>query len=74
MWNDQAEKMGRNGQMAKTAENRQQLIRCLKREGSSKAADIAGDIRLSSARVRILLSELSDEGRVRTEGNGRSRV
>ena len=69
----QAEKTSRNGQAAKTAENKQRIIDYLTKEGGSKATDIAGYVGLSSARVRVLLSELSDEGRVRMEGNGRSR-
>ena len=30
-------------------------------------------IGLSSARARVILSELADDGKVQTEGNGRSR-
>ncbi len=69
----QAERTSRNGQAAKTAENKQRIIDYLTKEGGSKAVDIAEYVGLSSARVRVLLSELSNEGRVRTEGNGRSR-
>ncbi len=69
----QAEKTSRNGQTAKTAENKQRILDFLKKEESSKAAEIAEYIGLSSARSRVILSELMDEGKIRTEGNGRSR-
>ncbi len=35
--------------------------------------DITGYIGLSSARTRVILSELMDDGKVQVEGNGRSR-
>ena len=69
----QAEKASRNGQMIKTVENKKQIVEFLKKEGAGKAAEIAEYIHLNSARVRVLLSELMDEGKVQTEGNGRSR-
>ena len=70
----QAEKTSRkNKQTAKTIENKQRIIDFLKKEGSSKAVEIGLHIGLSSARVRVLLSELIEEGKVKTEGNGRSR-
>ncbi len=69
----QAEKTSRNGKAAKTAENKQQIVEFLKKEGSCKATEIAEHIGLSSARVRVLLSELMDEEKVKTEGNGRMR-
>ena len=40
---------------------------------SRKASEIAAQIGLSPARTRVLLAELSAEGRIRPEGNGRSR-
>lgn len=40
---------------------------------SRKASEIAAQIGLSTARTRVLLAELSAEGRIRPEGNGRSR-
>lgn len=69
----QAEKTSRNGQTAKTAENKQKIMDFLAKEGSCKAADIAEYIGLSSARTRVLLAELRNEGKVKAEGNGRSR-
>lgn len=69
----QAEKTSRNGQAAKTAKNKQQIIDYITKEGSSKATEIAEYIGLSSARTRVLLSELIDDGKVQAEGNGRAR-
>lgn len=69
----QAEKTSRNGYASKTIENKQRIIDFLKKRGSSKAVDIAEYIGLSSARTRVLLSELMEEGKIKTEGNGRSR-
>ena len=40
---------------------------------SRKASEIAAQIGLSPARTRVLPAELSAEGRIRPEGNGRSR-
>jgi len=70
----QAEKTSRNGQAAKTAENKTRIMEYLVKEGKSKAADIADYIGLSSARTRVILAELMDEGKIMTEGNGRARV
>ena len=69
----QAEKASRNGQAAKTIENKQQIINFLTENGGSKAVEIGDHIGLSSARTRVLLSELAEAGRVKTEGEGRSR-
>lgn len=69
----QAEKTNRNGQAAKTAENKRQITEFLKKEESSKAAEIVEYIGLSSARTRVLLTELMEDGKIRIEGNGRSR-
>lgn len=69
----QAEKENAIGKAAKTIENKNRIITFLQEAGSSKAADIAMHIGLSSARTRVILSELIDEGRVQADGNGRSR-
>lgn len=69
----QAEKEKAIGKAAKTIENKNRVIIFLQGAGSSKAADIAMHIGLSSARTRVILSELIDEGRVHADGNGRSR-
>lgn len=70
----QAEKTSGNGQAAKTTENKTRIMEYLVKEGKSKAADIADYIGLSSARTRVILAELMDEGKIMTEGNGRARV
>lgn len=69
----QAEKASRNGQAAKTIENKRAIVTFLEENGESKAVEVAEHIGLSSARTRVMLSELADEGIVKTEGNGRSR-
>lgn len=68
----QAEKINGNVRAAKTIANKEKIISYLESEGASKAADIASHIGLSSARTRVLLSELIEEGVVQTDGNGRS--
>ena len=69
----QAEKTGENSRALKTVENKKLILDFLHSQGSSKATDIAMYIGLSSARARVILSELADDGKVQTEGNGRSR-
>lgn len=69
----QAEKTGVNSRALKTVENKKLILDFLHSQGSSKATDIAMYIGLSSARARVILSELADDGKVQTEGNGRSR-
>lgn len=69
----QAEKTSRNRQLLKTMENKRLIIEFLLDNGSSKAIDIGAYLGLSSARTRVLLSELAKEGKVQTEGNGRLR-
>ena len=55
-------------------ENKNRIIAFLADNGGSKAIDIADHINLSSARTRVLLSELAREGKVKTGGAGRSRI
>ena len=72
----QAEKAdvdGSKGKAAKTLENRGKITAFLASEGSVGTGEIARHIGLSSARVRVLLSELAEEGVVQATGNGRSR-
>ena len=69
----QAEKTSRNGQAPKTIENKQRIIGFLTENGGSKAVEIGDHIGLSSARARVLLSELVEVGKIKTEGEGRSR-
>lgn len=69
----QAEKTNRNGQTSKTIENKRQIMNYLATEGTSRAADIAEHIKLSLERTRVLLSELTNDGKMQTEGSGRTR-
>ncbi len=57
----------------KTIENKKSIMDFLESEGDSKAKEIAEHLGLSSARTRVILSELADEGKVQIQGNGRSR-
>ncbi len=41
--------------------------------GSAGSSEIAAYLELSAARVRVLLAELTAEGRIIPQGNGRSR-
>ena len=69
----QAEKKSRSGQAAKTIENKKRIISFLDSKGSCKAAEIAAYIELSSARTRVLLSELIEDGKIQATGTGRAR-
>ena len=69
----QAEKTGENSKALKTIENKKLILEFLHSQGSSKAVDIAMHIGLSSARARVILSELMADGKIQIEGNGRSR-
>ena len=58
----------------KTDENKSLIVDFIRKEGYAKSSDIADAIGLSQPRVRVLLSELIDEGIIKPEGAGRSRV
>ncbi|MCR5586380.1 MAG: ArsR family transcriptional regulator [Lachnospiraceae bacterium] len=62
-----------NSQANKTIINKQKIVEYLKNKGECKVADIGEYIGLSSARTRVLLFELVDDGKVKIVGNGRSR-
>jgi len=70
----QADKTSRKNQQDKTIENKQKIIDYLTAMGSCKATDIAENISLSPARTRALILELTEDGKIQTEGNGRSRL
>ena len=69
----QAEKTSGKNQTVKTIENKQRIIEYLGKAGTSKAIEISESIGLSPARTRALILELTEEGKIKTEGNGRSR-
>lgn len=69
----QAEKNTENGRTMKIIENKKSILSFLEAKGDSKAKAIAEHLGLSSARTRVLLSELVDKGKVQIQGNGRSR-
>lgn len=60
-------------QAAKTIDRKQSIINLIAQNGSANSADIAAHIDLSQARTRVLLSESSDDGKIKPHGNGRSR-
>ena len=57
----------------KTVKTKKAILAFLSDQESRKASEITAQIGLSPARTRVLLAELSAEGRIRPEGNGRSR-
>ena len=57
----------------KTIKNKQLIVEFLKKNGDKSAVEIGEYIGLSSARIRVLLSELSTEDKVQAIGGGRSR-
>ena len=69
----QAEKAMSCRPALKTIKTRKAILAFLSDQESRKASEIAAQIGLSPARTRVLLAELSAEGRIRPEGNGRSR-
>ncbi len=69
----QAEKAMSCRPALKTIKTRKAILTFLSDQESRKASEIAAQIGLSPARTRVLLAELSAEGRIRPEGNGRSR-
>ena len=70
---EKTEANGSNGKAAKTLENRGKIAAFLASEGGARTGEIARHIGLSPARVRVLLSELAEDGVVQATGNGRSR-
>ena len=50
------------------------ILSHIKREGHAKSSDIAEVLGLSLPRVRVLLSEMTNDGLIKPEGEGRSRV
>ena len=69
----QAGNVSNNRKAGKTETNKHLILGFLERKGSSKATEIAEYIGLSSARTRVILSELAAEGEIQPEGAGRSR-
>lgn len=66
-------KMRGNGQASKTIDNKRLILDFIVQNESAGSAEIAAHIGLSQARIRVLLSELSDEGQISPQGKGRSR-
>lgn len=69
----QAEKTNQITRTAKTAENMNRIFAYILQNGSAGFSEIAAYLELSAARVRVLLAELTAEGRIIPQGNGRSR-
>lgn len=57
----------------KTGLNRQQILEFLREEGPKTSKEIAAHIGLSTTRIRILLGNLMDAGKVESRGNGCTR-
>ena len=69
----QAERASRHASLTKTLENKKRILLFLKENGKTQSIEIAEHLQLSQARVRVLLSDLIDEGKILPQGNGRSR-
>lgn len=69
----QAEKTNQITRTAKTAENMNRIFAYILQNGSAGSSEIAAYLEFSAARVRVLLAELTAEGRIIPQGNGRSR-
>ena len=57
---------------AKTAAHREQIVSCIRQNGSMGTSDISGKIGLSPARTRAILGQLVEEGVLVAEGRRRS--
>lgn len=69
----QAEKASGKKQAMKTIENKNKIVDFITERGEAGSMELADYIDLSQARVRVLLSELIDDRKIKTEGEGRSR-
>lgn len=58
----------------KAADNKELIVAFVEERRKAKTAEIADAIGLSQPRIRVLLSELIEEGRIEPEGVGRARV
>ncbi|WP_455057852.1 ATP-binding protein [Jutongia sp.] len=67
----QAIKTSDKKQAIKTSKNKKKIRRYLSKHGMSKASDIANYIELSSARTRVILSEMEDVERVGKNRNSK---
>ncbi|MBQ3388287.1 MAG: putative DNA binding domain-containing protein [Thermoguttaceae bacterium] len=58
----------------KTADNKKAIVDYIIRKRKAKTVEIAGAVGLSPSRARVLLAELTDEGKVEPIGNAKARV
>ena len=58
---------------SKTQANKQKIEEYILKNSSGKTSELADYLNLSEQRVRVLIAELIDEGRIRAEGNSRAR-
>ena len=58
----------------KTADNKKAILDYIIRKGEAKTAEIAESVGLSPSRTRVLLAELTNEGRIEPAGSARARV
>ena len=61
-------------QANKTSEHKEKIIMFLRENGVSKTKDIAESLSLSPARVRVILSEMVNDGMLTAEGKTNSRT
>ncbi len=57
----------------KTSENKEKIISYFRKNGNASSSELADSLKLSNARIRALLSELTNDGTLVPFGNGRSR-
>ena len=69
----QATKTSDNRQSSKTIENKQRIVNSLEQKGTCSTVELSELLGLSTARTRALLAILVEEGKIRAEGDRRSR-
>ena len=65
---------GRANGFGKTIDHKDMIVEFIISQGEAKTAEIAQTVGLSQSRVRVLLSDLVNEGRVAPVGEARARV
>ena len=69
----QAEKNKRKKTSGKTSENKEKIISYFRKNGNASPSELADSLKFSNARIRALLSALTNDGTLVPFGNGRSR-
>lgn len=72
--NKQAKKTSEIKQAKKTNENKEKILEFLRKNGDSKTSEIAKLLKLSEARTRAILKELTAERKIATSGGTKGKI